>query len=298
MINFLYNYEKRRYGYGILQELLRELSPLPEGGTSNPAVWKEWKKCVNESLKAATKMGDYDDSVYKKYTEFEGFNAMVDFFINYYKRTSDGDLRTLMEVILNLEEDSSDQASWSDWNTAAKKALQNKNNEKFAGKFVEKKLTELQAYNAMIEFLEWYYKKTTSDFMGSKLGVFSFLPDGEIVDVAFWEDWGIAIKEVLDKENNKEKVLNENILGISITELQAFRAMVQLFKNYFRIDPNDPDAIMLFDYLDLLPDGSSENSVIKEKWKQCVDEALQESPGIREYRIICLGNYIKPKNLN
>ena len=42
MIDFLYGYEKRRYGYGTLQEILRELSPLPEGGTSNPAVWEEW----------------------------------------------------------------------------------------------------------------------------------------------------------------------------------------------------------------------------------------------------------------
>jgi len=32
MIDFLYGYEKRRYGYGTLQEILRELSPLPEGG--------------------------------------------------------------------------------------------------------------------------------------------------------------------------------------------------------------------------------------------------------------------------
>jgi len=51
MIKFLYSYEKRRYGFGTLQEILRELNPLPEGGTSNPAIWAEWKNCVNESLK-------------------------------------------------------------------------------------------------------------------------------------------------------------------------------------------------------------------------------------------------------
>ena len=47
MIEFLYRYTLRRYGYGTLQEILRELSPLPEGGTSNPAVWEEWDYCVN-----------------------------------------------------------------------------------------------------------------------------------------------------------------------------------------------------------------------------------------------------------
>ena len=47
MIEFLYRYTLRRYGYGTFQEILRELSPLPEGGTSNPAVWEEWDYCVN-----------------------------------------------------------------------------------------------------------------------------------------------------------------------------------------------------------------------------------------------------------
>jgi len=42
MIYFLYGYEKRRYGYGTLQEILRELSPLPEGGTSNSAILAEY----------------------------------------------------------------------------------------------------------------------------------------------------------------------------------------------------------------------------------------------------------------
>jgi len=55
IIDFLHGYEKRRYGYGTLQEIFRELSPLPEGGTSNPAVWEEWGKCVNECLKETIK---------------------------------------------------------------------------------------------------------------------------------------------------------------------------------------------------------------------------------------------------
>jgi len=49
MIYFLYGYEQRKYGYGILQEILPELNPLPEGGTSNPAIWIDWENCVNKS---------------------------------------------------------------------------------------------------------------------------------------------------------------------------------------------------------------------------------------------------------
>ena len=50
MCILLYAYEQRRYGYGTLQEILRELSPLTEGGTSNPAVWEEWNHWINVNL--------------------------------------------------------------------------------------------------------------------------------------------------------------------------------------------------------------------------------------------------------
>ncbi len=79
MIKFLYGYEKRRYGYGTLQEIFRELSPLPEGGTSNPAVWEEWNRCVNESLKKTIKKEPSGQAAHRVYTELQAFNAMVEF---------------------------------------------------------------------------------------------------------------------------------------------------------------------------------------------------------------------------
>jgi len=69
MIKFLYGYEKRRYGYGTLQEILCELSPSPEGGTSNPAVWTEWEGCVNKSLKKTITMKPSGQAVLKVYTK-------------------------------------------------------------------------------------------------------------------------------------------------------------------------------------------------------------------------------------
>jgi len=286
MIKFLYGYEKRRYGYGILQEIIRELSPLPEGGTSNPAVWSEWKNCVNESLKKTIMTKPSGQAKHKKYTEFQAFNAMVDFFINYYKRTSSGDLRTLMEVIYSLSEDSTDQASWNDWNNAARKALQKQDSEKPVDESSERKLTELQAYNAMVKFLDEYYKETDSDFMGSLLGVLIFLPDGKPLDSAYWKDWSIAIQKILQKQPEKKQL--DEILGVSLTESQAFKAMIQFFRDYYKRRP-DPDVMIFFDYLHFLSnDKDSTSPTIKKKWDQCIDEALKESPGIREYRIACL----------
>jgi len=71
MIDFLYGYEKRRYGYGTLQEILCELSPLPEGGTSNPAIWEEWKNCVNESLKDEIKEEPFGEAALRVYKAFK-----------------------------------------------------------------------------------------------------------------------------------------------------------------------------------------------------------------------------------
>ncbi len=288
MIYFLYGYEKRRYGYGTLQEILRELSPLPEGGTSNHAIWAEWKRCVSKSLEEISEIEPSGQAEHRTYTKLQAFNAMVDFFINYYKRTLSEDLRMLMEVIYSLSESSANRAAWDDWNNGVKKALQKQDTEKPIDETMERRLTELQAYNAMIKFLDEYYEETSADFVDLIRGAMSFLSDGDTVHCTYWIDWGIAIKKVLQKQNS-EKYENNEILGISVTESQAFEAMVQLFRNYFEPDPDDPDAIMFFDYLHVLPDGNSDSPTIRKKWKTCVDSALKEKPGMRKYRIFCRG---------
>jgi len=133
MIYFLYGYEKRRYGYGTLQEILRELSPLLEGGTSNPAIWTEWESCISKSLKEVLETEPSGQAKHRTYTKLQAFNAMVDFFIDYYKRTLSGDLRILMEVICSLAESSADQAAWTNWNNAAKKSVTKTSHRKVPG---------------------------------------------------------------------------------------------------------------------------------------------------------------------
>ena len=55
------------------------------------------------------------------------------------------------------------------------------------------KLTKLQAYNAMVKFLDIYYEQTKSDDVGSLLGGMSFLSDDSTADPAAWEDWTDSI---------------------------------------------------------------------------------------------------------
>jgi len=280
MIYFLYGYEKRRYGYGTLQEILCESSPLPAGGTSNPAIWAEWKVCVSKSLEKILEIEPSGQAALRVYTKLQAFNAMVDFFIDYYKRTLSGDLRVLMEVIYSLSDTSVDQAAWTDWNNAAKKALQKRAIEKPEDETMERRLTELQAFNTMTKFLDEYYEVTAFDFMGGLISSFFFLPDGGTADPAFWIEWDDAVKKVL-QEQTSEKYVDE-VLGISVTELQAFKTMVQFFKDYYERGPESGITIF-FNYLYLLPDNSSGSSAIREKWKTCVDSAIKEKPGVREY---------------
>jgi len=267
IIDFLHGYEKRRYGYGTLQEILCELSPLPEGGTGNPAVWEEWSKCVNACLKETIKKEPFGEAAYRAYTKLQAFNAMVNFFIDYYKRTLSGDLRILIEATYSLSKSTTNSVLQLNWNNAVKKALQKQAVEKPLDEAIERRLTELQAFNAMVKFLDKYYKKTASDFVDLIYTSLSFTADGGTADPAFWIEWGDAVKKILQKQTNKKYV--DEVLGISVTESQAFKAMVQFFKDYYKRGP-ELGIVIFFDYLHLLSE-------------TCVDSALKEKPGTREY---------------
>jgi len=126
-----------------------------------------------------------------------------------------------------------------------------------------------------------YYKRTLSGDLRLLMKVIYSLSESSADQVA-WIDWGCAVKKVLQEQNSKKYI--DEILGISVTESQAFKAMVQFFRNYYEPEPDDPDAVMFFDYLYLLPDSNDSSSfTVMEKWKTCVGDALKEKPGVREY---------------
>lgn len=58
------------------------------------------------------------------------------------------------------------------------------------------KLTEKQAYLAMIEFLDDYYEQTQSDGIGELLGSLQLLEDGKPADPAMWEDWLKSVEKI------------------------------------------------------------------------------------------------------
>lgn len=57
-------------------------------------------------------------------------------------------------------------------------------------------LTEIEAYSAMINFLEGYYQRGKSDDIAILLGSMSLLKDGHPADAAMWSDWIKSIEKL------------------------------------------------------------------------------------------------------
>jgi hypothetical protein len=63
-------------------------------------------------------------------------------------------------------------------------------------------LTEKEAYQAMIIFLEHFYSEAGSDELGWMLGSMSFLEDGNTADDAMWEMWLESIEKMKQTDDD------------------------------------------------------------------------------------------------
>jgi hypothetical protein len=126
-------------------------------------------------------------------------------------------------------------------------------------------LTPLQAFNAMQEFLEIYFKKTASDSIGALLSCMQFLEDGQTADQALWEDWISSLK---DQKN--------------ITPIQAFDTMHMFLNQYYRNSSSANVKVLLRD-IQHSTDGEITDQNIKIVWTDCVNKALSEPEGSRQY---------------
>lgn len=61
-------------------------------------------------------------------------------------------------------------------------------------------LTEKQAYTAMYNFLETYFKMLDSDVLAMLLGSLSLLPDGDAMDSAMRREWLASVEKALKGE--------------------------------------------------------------------------------------------------
>lgn len=134
-------------------------------------------------------------------------------------------------------------------------------------------LTELQSFNATMEFLDLYYSKTSLDYLAVILGGMLFLPDNNTADPAVWGEWSDAVNKVLQK--SKER---------NLTELQAFNAMIKFLDYYYQVT-SSLDLKILFEKLKPLAEGGTSDALVWEEWTDCVNKVLKEKPGTRRYLI-------------
>ena len=66
---------------------------------------------------------------------------------------------------------------------------------------MEEKITILQAYKAMFEFLrELYYREGRPENLGNFLSDLQLLDNGKSADPASWDDWLSMISNVINNE--------------------------------------------------------------------------------------------------
>lgn len=128
---------------------------------------------------------------------------------------------------------------------------------------MEKKLTKLQAFNAMVKFLEIYFEQTHSDDAGSLLGDTQLLPGGGTWDPAAWRDWTRSVDTFL---NETSKIHQEKL-----TMTQAFNAMRNFFEGYCK-RTNSDDFRTLLSGMDFLSDGGTVEPAAWKNWTKCVND--------------------------
>jgi hypothetical protein len=65
---------------------------------------------------------------------------------------------------------------------------------------MKSKLDETTAFQAMLMFLENYYRDTQDDGVGGLLGSMQPLSDGKPADPAVWDDWLEAVRATNGRE--------------------------------------------------------------------------------------------------
>ncbi len=133
-----------------------------------------------------------------------------------------------------------------------------------------RKLTKLQAYNVMLNFLEKLYKKERSDFLGNILSNSEFLLDKIPGDRAAWIDWQKAIRVTALQDKT---LRNHNRL----TPIQACHAMFYYVHNYTNFYVKTPDSVVaLLNTLKVLGSQQTFYDIGWQEWLNLSNEIVEK----------------------
>lgn len=130
---------------------------------------------------------------------------------------------------------------------------------------MQKKLTKLQAFNAISKLFQIYYKQTSSDDYGTLLGAMSFIYTYRTADPAMLEIW----TEALNKTFSFKRLRSYNYLS----SLQVLKALPFFLEEFFGKNSFD-DINFIIKEIELILNKKVRNSIFWKNWSQCVDEVL------------------------
>ena len=140
-------------------------------------------------------------------------------------------------------------------------------------------INPLQAFNAMTNFLDLHFPRLPIGSLAVLLGGMQFLEDEETADPAYWSDW-------------------KKIIGVrqQLSPLEAYNAMIDFLKiNLVMASNANPLPLHKLSGIDkelqlarqFFLDIQSKQGEIKQHlwniWMKCVEEALNEPEGTRQY---------------
>ena len=132
---------------------------------------------------------------------------------------------------------------------------------------MQRKLTKLQAYNAIVTFIDRYYLKNKSDNLSDFITYAFFWFDGKTADPAAWPEWQDVLKATA-KQDKTVRDLNR------LTRLQALDAMINFFKFYCSLYGKIPfDMIAVLKMLEDLQNNKNKDAMWLE-WMSSIDEVI------------------------
>ena len=134
---------------------------------------------------------------------------------------------------------------------------------------MNKKLTKLQIYNAIITFLDKYYWQNKSDNLSDFITYAFFWFDGRTADPAAWLEWLDTLKLTAQQDKSLRNVNR-------LTRQQALHAMVIFFKYYCSLYGSIPlDMATVLKILETLESTKNQHPMWQE-WMNSIDEVIVE----------------------
>jgi len=140
------------------------------------------------------------------------------------------------------------------------------------------KLTKLQGFNVMYEFLDIYFLQERSGDLATILGGMSFLSEDRTADPAMWIMWNRAINKVLD--------LNKNTDENDLLFMDVFKAMMEFLDDYFG-PQSYGDVERLVRDIKLVISNNATDSVVWQNWLKAIRfVALYKNKDSKNYLVL------------